>query len=91
MKEARVARGFYTVVVSIRSDKPRNRRKNDSSSVKNVSGKTGRGKNGRRSKSSGRSSDSRGHRRKKKHIRHSRARDGPSSSQIFFKRGSTGA
>ena len=44
MKEARVARGFCPVVVPIRSDKPTGRAKGDSSSVKNVSGKTGRGK-----------------------------------------------
>ena len=36
MKEARVARGFYPVVVPIRSDKPTGRVKGDSSSVKNV-------------------------------------------------------
>ena len=50
MKEARVARGFFPVVVPIRSDKPTGRGKEDSSSVKNVSGKTGRGKDGRGSK-----------------------------------------
>ena len=50
MKEARVVRGFYPVVVSIRSDKPTGRGKGDSSSVKNVNGKTGRGKGGRGSK-----------------------------------------
>ena len=44
MKEARVVRGFYPVVVPIRSDKPTGRGKGDSSSVKNASGKTGRGK-----------------------------------------------
>ena len=43
MKEARVARGFYPVVVPIRSDKPTGRGKGDSSSVKNVSGKTWQG------------------------------------------------
>ena len=59
MKEARVARGFYPVVVPIRSDKPTGRGKGDSSSVKNVSGKTGRGKGGRGSKGSGRPSNSR--------------------------------
>ena len=66
MKEARVARGFYPVVVTIRSDKPTGRGKGDSSSVKNVSGKTGRGKGGRGSKVSGRPSDSRGRDRKGK-------------------------
>ena len=64
MKEARVARGFYLVVVPIRSDKPIGRGKRDSSSVKKVSGKTGRGKGGRGSKGSGRLSDSRGRGRK---------------------------
>ena len=54
MKEARVARGFYPVVVSMRSDNPSGRGKGDSSSVKNVCGKTGRGKGGRGSKGSGR-------------------------------------
>ena len=52
MKEACVARGFYPVVVTIRSDKPTGRGKGDSSSVKNVCGKTGRGKGGRGSKGS---------------------------------------
>ena len=33
MKEAGVARGFYPVVVTIRSDKPTGRGKGDSSSV----------------------------------------------------------
>ena len=47
MKEARVARGFYAVVVPIRSVKPTGRGKSDSPSVKHVSGKTGRGKGGR--------------------------------------------
>ena len=46
LKEARVARGFYPVVVPIRSDKPSGRGKGDSSSVKNLSGKTRRGKGG---------------------------------------------
>ena len=50
-KEARVARGFYLVVVSIRSDKPTGRGKG---------GKTGRGKAGKGSKGSGRSPDTRG-------------------------------
>ena len=50
MKEARVVREFYPVVEPIRSDKPTGRGKGDSSSVKNVSGKTGRGKGGRGSK-----------------------------------------
>ena len=53
MKEARVARGFYPVVVPIRSDKPTGKRKGDSSSVRNS------GKTVRRSKGSGRPSDSR--------------------------------
>ena len=66
MKEARVARGFYPVVVPIRSDKPTGRGKGDSSSVKNVSGKTGRGKVGRGSGGPGRPSDSRGRGRKGK-------------------------
>ena len=60
LKEARVAPGFYPVVVRIRSDKLTGRGKGDSSSVKNFSGKTGRGKGGRVFKSSGRSLDSRG-------------------------------
>ena len=47
MKEAWVARGFYLVVVPTRSDKPTGRGKGGSSSVKNMSGKTGRGKGGR--------------------------------------------
>ena len=59
-KEARVARGFYLVVVSIRSDKLTGRGKGESSSGKNVGGKTGRGKDGKGSKGSGRSSDTRG-------------------------------
>ena len=50
MKEARVARGFYPVVVPIRTDKLTGRGTVDPSSVKNVSGKTGRGKGGRGSK-----------------------------------------
>ena len=88
MKEARVARGFYLVVVTIRSDKPTGRGKGDSSSVKNVSGKTGRGKGGRGSKGSGRPSDSRGRGRKGKGGGRSGARDGSSSSQVCFKCGS---
>ena len=80
VKEARVARGFYLVVVPIRSDKPTGRGKGDSSSVKNVSGKTGRGKGGRGSEGSGRPSDSRGRGRKGKGRGRSGARDGPSSS-----------
>ena len=64
MKEARVARGFYPVVVPIRSDKPAGKGKGDSSSVRN-SGKTGRGKGGRGSKGSGRPSDSRGPRQER--------------------------
>ena len=75
MKEARAARGFYLVVVPIRSDKPIGRGKGDSSSVKNVSGKGGRGSEG-----SGRPSDSRGRGRKGKGRGRSGARDGPSSS-----------
>ena len=54
MKEARIARGFYPVVDPIRSDKPAGRGKGDSTSVKNVSGKTGRGR-GREVKGRGRS------------------------------------
>ena len=88
MKEARVARGFYPVVVPIRSDKPTGRGFSDSSSVKKVSGKTGRGKGGRGSKGSGRPSDSGGRGRKGKGRGRSGARDGPSSSQICFKCGS---
>ena len=61
MKEARVVRGFYPVVVSIRSDKPRGRGEGESSGGKNVlSGKNGSGKGGRGSKGSGRSSETRG-------------------------------
>ena len=84
MKVGGVDRGFYTVVVSIRLDKPRSRRKSDSSNVKNVSGKIGRG----------------GVEEDRKTLdglptlvaaAEKRTRDGPSSSQIFFKRGSTGA
>ena len=81
LKEARVARGLYLVVVPIHSDKPTSRGKGDSSSVKNLSGKTGRGKGGRVLKSSGRSLDSRG--------RGSGARDGTSNSQVCFECGST--
>ena len=88
MKEARVPRGFYPVVVSIRSDKPAGKGKGDSSSVRN-SGKTGRGKGGRGSTSSGRPSDSRGRSKKGKSRGRSRTRDGPSNSQICFKCGST--
>ena len=44
MKEDRVARGFYLVVVPVRSDKPTGSGKGDSPSVKKVNGKTGRGK-----------------------------------------------
>ena len=89
MKEARVARGFYPVVVPIRSDKPAGRGKGDSSSVKSASGKTGRGNCGRGLKGSGRPSDSRGRGRKGKCRGRSGARDGPSSSQVCFKCGST--
>ena len=88
MKEAQVARGFCPDVVSIRSHKPTGRGKGDSSSVKNVSGKTCRGKGGRGSKGSGRPSDSRGRGRKVKGRGRSGARDGPSSSQVCFKCGS---
>ena len=88
IKEARVARGFYPVVVSIRSDKPTGRGKGDSSSVKHVSGKTGRGKGRRGSKGSGRPFDSRGRGRKGKGRGRSGARDRPSSSQVCFKCGS---
>ena len=88
MKEARVARGFYPVVVPIRSDKPTDRGTGDSLSVKNLIGKTGRGKGGRGSKGSGRPSDSRGRDRKGKGRGRSGARDGPSSSQVCFKCGS---
>ena len=67
MKEARVARGFYPVVVPIRSDKPTSRGKSESSGGKHaLSCKTGRGKGGRGSKCSGRSSGSRGRIKKEK-------------------------
>ena len=89
LKEARVARGFYPVVAPIRSDKPTGRGEGDSSSVKNLSGKTGRGKGGRVLKSSGRSSDSRGRGKKGKGRVRSGARDGTSNSQDCFKCGST--
>ena len=88
MKEARVARGFYPVVVPTRSDKPTSRGKGDPSSVKNVSGKTGRDKGGRGSKGSGRPSDSRGAGRNGKGRGRSGARDVSSSSQVCFKFGS---
>ena len=88
MKEARVARGFYPVVVSIRLDKPTGRGKGDSSNVKKVSGKTGRGKGGRGSKGSARPCDSRGRGGNCKGRGRSGARDGPSSSQVCFKCGS---
>ena len=88
MMEARVARGFYPVVVPIRSDKPTGRGKGDSSSVKNVSGKTGLGKGGRGSKGSGTLTYSSGRGRKGKGRGRSGARDGPSSSQVCFKCGS---
>ena len=89
MKEARIARVFCPVVVPIRSDKPTGRGKGDSSSVKNVSGNTGRGKGGRGSKGSGRPSDTRGRDRKGKGRGRSGARDISSSSQVCVKRGST--
>ena len=88
MKAARVARGFYPVVVHILSDQPTGRGKGDSSSVKNVIGKNGRGMSGRGSKGSGRPSDSRGRGRKVKGRGRSGTRDGPSSSQVCFKCGS---
>ena len=47
MKEARVGRGFYPVLVPFRSDKPTGRGKGESSGGKNVSGMPGRGKGGR--------------------------------------------
>ena len=87
LKKARVARGFYLVVVPFRSDKPTGRGKGDSSSVKNLSGKTGRGKGGRALKSFGRSLDSRGRGKKGKGRLRSGARDGTSSSQVCFKCG----
>ena len=87
MKGACVAHGFYPVVVTIRSDKPTGRGRGDSSSVKNVSGKTGRGKGGRGSKGSGRPSDSRGRSRKGKGRGRPGTRDGPPSSQVCFKCG----
>ena len=83
MKEARVARGFYPVVVPIRSDKHTGRGKGGSSSVKNVSGKAGRGKGGRGSKGSGRPSDSCGRDRKSKSRGRSRARDCPLNTSLF--------
>ena len=89
MKEARVARGFHPVVVPIRSDQPTGRGTGDSSSVKNVSGKTGRGKGGRGSKGSGRPSNSRGRGKKGKGRGRSGTRDGPSNSQVCFKCGSS--
>ena len=90
MKEARVARGFYPVVVPVRSDKPTGRRKGGSSRGKNVSGKTGRGKGGRGSKGSGQSSDTRVRLKKGKgRGRSGPARDGSVSSQVCFKCGST--
>ena len=89
MKEARVARGFHPVVVTIRSDKPTGTGKSDSSSVENVSRKNGRGKGGRASKGFGRPSDSRGRGRKEKDRRRSGARDISSSSEVCFKCGST--
>ena len=88
MKEAGVARGFYPVVVTIRSDKPTGRGKGDSSSVWTVSGKTGRGKGGRGSKG-GRPSDSHGRGKKGKGGGRLGACGGPSSSQVRFKCGST--
>ena len=85
LKEARVARGVCPVVVSFRADKPASRGTSDSSSVRNLSGKTGRGKGGRVLKSSGQSSDSRGRGKKGKGRGRSGARDGTSSSQVCFK------
>ena len=75
MKEARVARGFYPVVVPIRSDKPTGRGKSDSTNVDNLSGTTGRGKGGTGSKSSGRSSNTRGRGNRGNGRGRSRARD----------------
>ena len=90
MKEARVARGFYPVVVPIRSAKPTGRGKGESSSGKNVfSGKAGCGKGGRGSQGSGRSPNSRGRIKKGKGRGHSGpARDGSSSSQVSLMCGS---
>ena len=85
LKEARVARGFYSVVAPIRSDKPTGRGKGDSSGVKNLSGKTGRGKGGRVLKGSGRSLDSRGRGKKGKGRVRSGPLDGTSGSQVCFK------
>ena len=87
MKEARAARGFYPVVVTIRTEKPVGRGKGDSSRVRN-SGTTGRGKGGRGSKGPGRLSDSRGRGKKGKRRGRSGTRDGPSNSQVCFKCGS---
>ena len=90
MKQARVARGLYSVVVSIRSDKPTSRGQGESSDGKNVlSGKTGRGNGGRGSKGCGRSPNSRGRIKKERgRGRPGPARDGSSSSQVGFKCGS---
>ena len=60
MKEARVARGFYPVVVTIRSDKPPGRGKVNPQMTRMWVARLGRGKGGRGSKGSGRSSASRG-------------------------------
>ena len=90
IKESRVVREFYPVVVPIRSDKPAGRGEGQSSGGKTVSGKTCRGKGGRGSKGSGRSSDSCGRLKKGKgRGRSGPARDGPSISQVCFKCGST--
>ena len=90
MKEARVARGFYPVVVPVRSDKPAGRGKGETSSGKNASGKTGRGKGGRGSKGSGQFSDTRVRHQKEKGRGRSRpARDGSVSSPVCFKCGQT--
>ena len=79
MMEARVARGFYPVVVPIRSDKPAGRGKGDSSSVKNVSG-TGRGKGARGSKGLDDLPTLVAAAERGKGIGRSEVRDGPSSS-----------
>ena len=88
MKEARVARGLYPVVVHVCSDKPAGRGKGDSSSVKNVSG-TKWSWHGWGSIGSGRPSDSRGRGRKEKGRGRSGAHDISSSSEVCFKCGST--
>ena len=73
------------------SDKPAGRGKGESSLGKNVSsGKTGRGKGEKGSKGSGRPSDSGARSKERKSRgRSGSVRDGPSSSQVCFKCGST--